>query len=162
MLSCFEFTAFIWKAKGRHGTHSPFAYFLVDVVRRVKVDPDNHVVQVVGKCKTAHFIAQLSTSLPDFEFVLFSGDKTIISAQKKQLIFFDHQKSQTSINCIYQFALHPESIVIISAQHIRKQKQDWKVLCENLNFHFSADAWFFGLLSLRPHQAKQHFLLKLA
>ncbi|MEY3100847.1 MAG: hypothetical protein RIS63_1751, partial [Bacteroidota bacterium] len=32
MFRCIEYTAFLWKAKGRHGTHSPFAYWLVDQV----------------------------------------------------------------------------------------------------------------------------------
>ena len=40
MFRCIEYTAFLWKAKGRHGTHSPFAYWLVDVVGRLNPQKD--------------------------------------------------------------------------------------------------------------------------
>ncbi len=162
MIYCLEFTAFIWKAKGRHGTHSPFAYFLVDIVRRVKVEPNKLVLNAPIHKKTARFLTQLSIALPDFEIVNFQTENQLISNQKKQVLLIDEKVEKEEIKKLPLLELHPESIIILTAPFLRQSKTEWKRLFENPVFHFSADAWYFGLLSQRPQQAKQHFLLKLA
>lgn len=161
MFNWLEFTAFIWKAKGRHGTHSPFAYFLVDVVRSKKVDLKILENNNGPQRKTNVFQEQLMNALPDFELLHFQTEKQLISDQKKQLIRIADKLGKEDLKIIAHLELHPESIILIPASIIRLYKAEWKELCAHMNFHFSADAWYFGLLSWRPQQAKQHFLLKL-
>lgn len=156
-----EFTAFIWKAKGRHGTHSPFAYFLVDRVRRKKVDFKNRENRGGPQGKTHLFLEKLLSALPDFELINYQTEKQLLSDQKKQLIQIEEKEGKEVLKILALLDLHPESIILVPASMLRYNKADWKALCDHPNFHFSADAWYFGLLSRRPQQAKQHFLLKL-
>ncbi len=161
MFNWFEFTAFIWKAKGRHGTHSPFAYFLVDRVRRQKV-VFNRRENISGpQRKTDLFLQKLMSALPDYDLVHFQTEKQCISNQKKQLIRLEEKVEKEALKIVAHLELHPESIILIPASILRQYKAEWKDLCAQPDFHFSADAWYFGLLSKRPQQAKQHFLLKL-
>jgi hypothetical protein len=157
----FEFTAFIWKAKGRHGTHSPFAYFLVDIVRPQKVPFKKRGNSSGPQKKTDLFLEKLMSALPDFELVHLQTEKQRFSDQKKQLIRIEEKVGKEVLKILPQLELHPESIILLPASILRLNKAEWKDLCAHPRFHFSADAWYFGLLSRRPQQAKQHFLLKL-
>lgn len=154
-----EFTAFIWKAKGRHGTHSPFAYYLVDVVRRIQVDQLNTQSFPMIERKARRFLAKLQKALPSFAQINYSTQQACIQAAQPQIIYIDNN---TPLEGLKQLKLHPESILVISPVLLRKQQKVWQQLCQHADFHFSADAWHFGLLSPRPQQVKQHFLLKLA
>ena len=157
---CFEFTAFIWKAKGRHGTHSPFAYYLVDVVRRIKVDFRGAELFPKSERKAQIFLAQFKAAFPRFELLFYRAESEQILMSQAQLIYVG--KETQDIKALIHLNLHPESILVISPTLIRKNKKDWEQLCQQSAFHFTADAWHFGLLSPRPQQVKQHFLLKLA
>ncbi|MEN9290785.1 MAG: hypothetical protein RLZZ357_628 [Bacteroidota bacterium] len=155
-----EFTAFIWKAKGRHGTHSPFAYYLVDVVRHIKVDFRGTELFPKSERKAQIFLAQCKAAFPTFEFLFYRAESEQILMSQAQLIYVG--KETQDIKALIHLNLHPESILVISPTLIRKNKKEWALLCQQSGFHFTADAWYFGLLSPRPQQVKQHFLLKLA
>lgn len=101
------------------------------------------------------------SALPDLELVHFQTEKQRISHQKKQLIRLEEKVEKEVLKILAHLELHPESIILIPASILRQYKAEWKDLCAHPSFHFSADAWYFGLLSKRPQQAKQHFLLKL-
>lgn len=58
-------------------------------------------------------------------------------------------------------SVHPDTIIIVTDQNERSNKKDWTALTKEEQFHFSADCFYFGLLSPKPGQAKQHFLLNL-
>ena len=154
-----EFTAFIWKAKGRHGTHSPFAYYIVDIVRNIKVAPNDAHHYPKSERKAQVFLVQLKEAFPNFDLLFYKAQPQQILVAQPQIIYID---KNTPLETLAQLNLHPESILVISPSILRKHKKEWKHLCQHADFHFSADAWHFGLLSPRPQQVKQHFLLKLA
>jgi hypothetical protein len=155
-----EFTAFIWKAKGRHGTHSPFAYYLVDIVRNIKVAPNDAHHYPKSERKAQVFLVQLKEAFPNFDLLFYRAESEQILMSQAQLIYVG--KETQDIKALIHLNLHPESILVISPALLRKHKKEWEHLCQHADFHFSADAWHFGLLSPRPQQVKQHFLLKLA
>lgn len=101
------------------------------------------------------------SALPDYDLVHFQTEKQRISHQKKQLIRLEEKVEKEVLKILAHLELHPESIILLPASILRLNKAEWKDLCAHPGFHFSADAWYFGLLSRRPQQAKQHFLLKL-
>ena len=161
MFNWLEFTAFIWKAKGRHGTHSPFAYFLVDIVRQIDIQATQNKSASKKWQQINRFALKLSTALPEFECVEAINNLQLADANKKQIIVIAPIADATIYRQIATLEIHPESILLLPAVFVRKQKQHWQALCQQKNWHFSADAWTFGILSPRPQQAKQHFLLKL-
>ncbi|MFM6947177.1 MAG: hypothetical protein ACKOWW_08560 [Flavobacteriales bacterium] len=161
MFNWLEFTAFIWKAKGRHGTHSPFAYFLVDIVRQIDIQATQNKNTSKKWQQINRFARQLATALPEFECIEVKNSFRLVAADKKQIIVIAQLTDPSFYEQIASLEIHPESILLLPAVFVRKQKQHWQALYQQENWHFSADAWYFGVLSPRPQQAKQHFLLKL-
>ena len=165
MFRCLEYTAFLWKAKGRHGTHSPFAYWLVDVVARQNQIQNKHDFSEIPSNKTKNFLHKLQHSLPEYPIFiselnedLYSNmpnrDEPCIFILGPDLLLFFLQASNLK-------TLHPDCIFVVLEPHKSPNKSKWQALLELPQFHFSADCFDFGLLSPRPGQAKEHFYLKL-
>lgn len=57
--------------------------------------------------------------------------------------------------------VHPDTIFIVTDHKERNNIKAWAALTKEEQFHFSSDCFYFGLLSPKPGQAKQHFLLNL-
>ena len=159
MFRCFEYTAFLWKAKGRHGTHSPFAYWLVAVVAKQKVAQKISLPLHIPK-KTRTFIAQLCTELPQHQLRYFKPNEDLASSPCICIISPEQLPNFEEV-FQHQF-IHPESIFILLEPHAKANQQYWQNLYAAQTFHFTADCYFFGLLSQRPGQAKEHFYLKLS
>lgn len=165
MFSGLEYTAFLWKAKGRHGTHSPFAYWLVDKVNYLKpVQFHPKIVGVTSK-EAREFLHKLSAALPDYQIFnsLLLNDTRAHGLQIQQPGIFVLQSAELSrvFEQLDFKILHPDSLLLILEPNNAKYKGNWKKVCALPAFHFSADCFYFGLLSPRPGQAKQHFHLKL-
>jgi hypothetical protein len=165
MFRCLEYTAFLWKAKGRHGTHSPFAYWLVDVVARQK---QNHVKQDFSKIsakKTKNFLNNLQHCLPNYSVFIAESeeglDRNIFSSHYPGLFILGADLPLLFLEEVNLDMLHPDSIIVLLDPHQAANKFKWQALIELPQFHFSADCFDFGLLSPRPGQAKEHFYLKL-
>ena len=165
MFRCLEYTAFLWKAKGRHGTHSPFAYWLADVVARQK---QNHVMQDFSKIsakKTKNFLNKLQHSLPDYPIFISMQKEdlplNIMNGKEPRLFVLGADLPLSFLEASNIDLLHPNSIFVILDPHQAAKKFQWQALIELPQFHFSADCFDFGLLSPRPGQAKEHFYLKL-
>lgn len=165
MFRCLEYTAFLWKAKGRHGTHSPFAYWLVDTVARQSKAVINPEFNQISCKKTRIFASQLHASLPDYQIhttlneQLDSNNEHIRPLPGIYFLSSDdlHQMKQTTA---FQ-AFHPTSIFVLLDLHSSKTSGAWQELVSEISMHFTADCHYFGLFSLRPGQVKQHFYLKI-
>jgi hypothetical protein len=165
MFRCLEYTAFLWKAKGRHGTHSPFAYWLIDIVARQKPIQNNQDFSKISAKKTKNFLNKLHCCLPHYPIFITEledelhrnisiGHEPGLFIPGPDLILFFLEASNLDL-------LHPDSIIVILEPHQAGNKSNWHALKELPHFHFSADCFDFGLLSPRPGQAKEHFYLKL-
>lgn len=165
MFRCFEYTAFLWKAKGRHGTHSPFAYWLVDVVNRQKQISSHQVFSAVHCKKTKKFLNKLQHYLPVYPIVISEQmdglHRNIFNSQQPGLFILGTDLPVFFLEASNIELLHPDSIIVILEPHQALNKSKWQALIELPQFHFSADCFDFGLLSPRPGQAKEHFYLKL-
>lgn len=165
MFRCIEYTAFLWKAKGRHGTHSPFAYWLVDCVARL---PDASIAfnfNSIQSKKTIRFIDKLQRALPQHTLKIIghkSAENNNNSEPEPQIIVID---TPLTIRCSQQIMvnqIHPDSIIVLPQSTTPEVKLLTEQLFADVRFHFTADCFHFSLLSPRPGQAKQHFYLKLA
>ena len=166
MFRCIEYTAFLWKAKGRHGTHSPFAYWLVDHVNCQKPTQINRYFSDIASKKTKNFLNKLLHCLPDYPIFMsvlkqdippnnYNGNAPCICILGADLLL-------TFLEAIHLKSLHPDSILVILEPHKSSHQLVWEGVVSQPTFHFSADCFDFGLLSPRPGQAKEHFYLKLS
>lgn len=166
MFRCFEYTAFLWKAKGRHGTHSPFAYWLVDQVAGQKPVVQQQRFSNITCKKTKNFLDKLYSAIPHFQILITKESESHLSKNMElqdPCIYL--QTSGQLIEFIDQInfeLLHPDTIFIVFSPHQPNHLGNWHKLIEKQQFHFSADCYYFGILSPKPGQAKQHFHLKLA
>lgn len=164
MFSWLEYTAFLWKAKGRHGTHSPFAYWLVDSVARQKTrTPRSEIANIKSK-KTRLFLVKLQLALPSFKLFGLGNKfpKRVNETSEAGIYIFTCQQMRCYIEEKHIESTHPDSLFVILDIRKKANKESWENSCNSPELHFSADCYYFGLLSLKPGQAKQHFYLKLA
>lgn len=164
MFSCLEYTAFLWKAKGRHGTHSPFAYWLVDAVARQKTRALHSELAYIKSKKTGLFLAKLQHTLPTFQLFGIGNyfPKQVGESSEAGIYIFTCQQMSSYIDegCIE--LTHPDSLFVIIDIRKKENWERWQNSCNSSLLHFSADCFYFGLLSRKPGQAKEHFFLKLA
>jgi hypothetical protein len=164
MFSSLEYTAFLWKAKGRHGTHSPFAYWLVDQISGQKTITLRSEIANIESKKTRLFLAKLLHILPNY--ALYTIEDLIPKQCDKNfevgIYVFSCQQMSAYIDEGQIELTHPDSIFIIWDHRKKGNKAHWQHTCNSTFLHFSADCYHFGLVSLKPGQAKQHFYLKLA
>lgn len=165
MIKWVRYLIFLFVAKGRHGTHSPFAYWLADTVARQKPNGQFKPLGYKLHPKTLRFIHKLSISIEDIQ--LIEIDKNcqegliVLSEHQPQFaivstyIFLNHWQRQTAKS------VHPDTIILVTDHNERTNQKAWTELIKEEQFHFSADCFYFGLLSPKPGQAKQHFLLNL-
>ena len=185
-----EIIKYTWKAKGRHGIHSPFVYDLLDNCFKIPVSKEK-IIGISTKIKvhenTLRCLMQLSKHLK-FNTLLTEtrlqtdieglANELTIPYDVKDLSFFDQlQKekhasiilltSKTSnediLKKVNEFlpCLDENSIILIDG--IRANDlvySEWKQLKEKTEFHFSADVFHFGILAKRSFQEKEEFILR--
>ena len=190
MNRCIEIIKYTWKAKGRHGIHSPFVYDLLDNCFKIPVSKEK-IIGISTKIKlhenTLRCLMQLSKHLK-FNTLLTEtrlqtdieglANELNIPYDVQDLSFFDQlQKekhasiilltSKTSYEDILKKVneflpcLDENSIILIDG--IRANDlvySEWKQLKEKTEFHFSADVFHFGLLAKRSFQEKEQFILR--
>lgn len=164
MFRCIEYTAFLWKAKGRHGTHSPFAYWLVDTVGRQKQGTQQLINSAPAAKHALRFIAKLRNCLPQHRFEPAQPNAShLVATSHNNLATIYLLSCEQLENWLLQtnFSMHQESILVVYDLKEKRNQVRWQQLCQSSAFHFSADCFHFGILSPRPGQAKQHFYLKL-
>jgi hypothetical protein len=185
-----EIIKYTWKAKGRHGIHSPFVYDLVDICFKIPVSKNN--TTKCSKLTAVHSSAlscliQLSKHLkyssiitePKIQMDIESLMKDLHGQAKVQgLSHFDNleKEIQSSIVLLktesenvslldqankFLPLIDEHSILLIDGIRTNDSVfSEWQQLLSNTEFHFSADLYQFGLLAKRSFQEKEHFVLR--
>ena len=160
--SFIEYLKYQWKAKGRHGTHSPFVYDLID---NVLLDKDYIRKEDVIQCpavalKYENLICRIAVYYNYKDIVQLPGaiqintaDLLIINGQPNEwaALFNEH------IHC-----LKNESAVIITGIHkTPAHSTAWKKIATHDNVRMSIDLYGIGLLFFKEEfKENQHFILK--
>ena len=185
-----EIIKYTWKAKGRHGIHSPFVYDLLDNCFKIPVSRDK-INGISTKIKvhamTLRCLMQLTKHLKFSTLLTETRLQTDIEGLANELnipydvqdlSFFDQlQKekhasiilltSKTSYEDILKKVneflpcLDENSIILIDGIRANDLAySEWKQLKEKTEFHFSADVFHFGILAKRSFQEKEQFILR--
>lgn len=185
-----EIIKYTWKAKGRHGIHSPFVYDLLDNCFKIPVSRKK-ITKVSTKLNvhtsTLTCLIQLSKHLNNSLLLTESTIQTDIegmavdlglSSSIQNLSFFDQKEKEKNqsimlltmnksnkdilykVNEFLPF-LEENSLILIDGIRTNDQfHSQWKQLNEKTDFHFSADVFHFGILAKRSFQVKEHFILR--
>ena len=144
--SFFEYLKYRWKARGRHGTHSPFVY---DFVEKVLMDK--------GPVKQMQDLSSFNLPLK-YENLI---DR--ISAQYGAILMLSADISSWNPLSDHNTAiLGNERIIVVP--HIHRSgghTRAWRQLVKSDHVQMSIDLYEIGLLlSRKEFKEKQHFVLK--
>ena len=181
-----EFIKYKWKAKGRHGIHSPFIFSLVEKGIQSELINSNfqsqnfknlHFEQFVFKLlkyfKTQNIFIDEQNGLNHWETFFrknFSSLKIQLNLEELNkpsknssfdLIFISN--SNQLLEKLLTLTPYSKNETVFLIEGIRSNKysfEDWRKLCEMQTFHVSIDFFQSGLLIMRSQQEKEHFTLK--
>ena len=190
MNRCIEIIKYTWKAKGRHGIHSPFVYDLLDNCFKIPVSKEK-IIGISTKIKlhenTLRCLMQLSKHLK-FNTLLTEtrlqtdieglANERTIPYVVQDLSFFDQLEKEKHASVILLTTdtrnvdilnkvnellplLDENSLILIDGIRANDLTfSEWKQLKEKTEFHFSADVFHFGILAKRSFQEKEQFILR--
>lgn len=185
-----EIIKYTWKAKGRHGIHSPFVYDLLDNGFKIPVSRDkiNGIsTKIKVHANTLRCLMQLSKHL---KFNTLHTENTLrseieglakertIPSEVQNLSFFEQLEKEKHasiillttdtrndgiLNKVNEFLplLDENSLILIDGIRANDRAfSEWNQLKEKTEFHFSADLFHFGILAKRSFQEKEQFILR--
>lgn len=160
-----KYLEYKWKAKGRHGTHSPFVYsFIEDVLQNKKNYGRENVpfpcmeprYQILARRIMAYFNYKTELLLPE----KIEGQK---NTQYDLLLLNDLAPEQwMSLFHKYHGMLGRESALLVAGIHkTAKHTNEWNRLCADPLVRMSIDLYGIGLLFFKDEfKEQQHFTLK--
>ncbi len=154
-----EYLKYLCRAKGRHGTHSPFVYALVENVLQKLPETladstyelpvkDNQLITALRAYYGYEQVIVMNSSMPEVQ----KADSIIIT---------DIAEPEARIGEILA-NLSDGSIVIVPGIHKTKQDSDaWSRICSMPDIKMCIDLYTTGLIISRSEfREKQHFVLK--
>lgn len=177
----FDYLKYRFKAKGRHGTHSPFVYaFVEQVLRKQKLQQ-----AFKGNTRKDRVLLQLIDFLKIKQIYLFPNAISVEISHVQSLFPKLKIIEISSISMVKDFE---NTLVLLDIEHIKEPEFDilqqqkgkenlsiylnninqnqsnqlvWNKVKEYNNFPMSLDFWIGGLLiQQNSFKIKQHFLLK--
>ena len=155
-----EYLKYKWKAKGRHGTHSPFVYALVEDVLLNSKQEASRTAPTFPKVDVYYQkLLQRIARYYHYESVLsLPGDST--TGQLYDILLID--AADTGQLAEYLNALQKDGMVLVTNIHTTAARSAaWQAVCANEGVRMSIDLYGTGLLFFKQEfKEKQHFVLQ--
>ncbi len=143
-----QYILFRLKARGRHGTHSPFVYRFVDQVLR---DEEGNRISF----STQELVLRLSSV-----YGMPMGSNPMLTATIV-LLNSDEENDWVSVVSAYTSVLSNGFVVLPSIHQSTKQTNSWENAKSLTSVSMSIDLYHSGILLSRPEfKEKQHFVLR--
>jgi hypothetical protein len=159
-----EYLKYRWKAMGRHGTHSPFVYDIIENVLLNKGPiPRESIVSIreIG-LKYENLVSRICAYFNYTNRILLPGEN--YGHAEADIIVVNGSKSKDWIGLFESYVglLQNKGAFIITDIHKNlAYTAEWKKLCANRQVKMSVDVFGLGIMFFRSEfKIKQHFVLK--
>ena len=156
----------ISKAKGRHGTHSPFVYdYIEQVLHDREIIPREYIVPIPELPLRFENILSRTAAHYRFRSVLFLPVKPGIAADNKVDLLLlpssDPKRWQELFDTYLPLLTDTGAVAVPLIHDSPLHSMAWKKLCNDDRVKMSMDLFGAGLLWFRDEfKVKQHFVLK--
>ena len=159
-----QYLIYKWKAKGRHGMHSPFVY---DFVEHVLLDKELLNKDYLVKCpwlplKYENLICRIATYY-NYKKVLTPPSETIPASEVDILLLPEKEPGKwISLMEAYLRLLKNNGVVILTGIHkTATHSKAWRGAIKHPKVRMSIDLFGIGLLLFKEEfKERQHFVLK--
>lgn len=164
MRSLHEFIQFViykWKAKGRHGTHSPFVYdFLEHILRNKEVIDRQYIVEDRDIALRYENLVSRTATRYGYKNVVSAGQGNKQQEIDMLLLGKDAARWQQELNSYLPQIKNDGAVIVKDIHKTAANTGAWNKLCADERVLLSIDMFGIGMLFFRKEfKEKQHFVL---
>ena len=163
-----EYLKYKWKAKGRHGIHSPFVYAFIEDVLQDRKKALKECEHYAGyEWLGTHYARLLDHIIVKYNYknlLLIPPDYERKTSSLYEMLLFNAAEPGKWINLFNKYShlfKNDSAVLVFNIHKTREHTSGWETLCTHPKVLMSIDLYGVGLLFFKEEfKEKQHFVLK--